>query len=207
VTAAVTDPARLAAAGCGLSQGVPEAVRRAAVIHRAAARSGASADHFRQVASQPGGSGSAAVGGPPSGRRFGHPGDGTVNHENQAGRHLSPRAAAEEKPQAVEVPTPVASSAEAAALRALLGHAATAPDQAGESGWQAVALAAVEALDGSERKLLLARLADSEPEAVVAALVWLEQWHAGSAERRRADRSRKAKDRRRRQRRDGARAG
>jgi hypothetical protein len=61
-------------------------------------------------------------------------------------------------------------------------------------------MAAVEALDGSQRKLLLTRLADSEPEAVVAALVWLEQWHAGNREQRRADRNRARKDQRRRQR-------
>jgi len=70
----------------------------------------------------------------------------------------------------------------------------------GEDGWRPVAAAAVEALDGSERKLLLARLADSEPEVVVAAVVWLEQWHAGNREQRRADRRRAEHDRRRRQR-------
>lgn len=60
--------------------------------------------------------------------------------------------------------------------------------------------AVVDGLDGSERKLLLARLADSDPVAVEAGLRWLAEWHAGNAERRRTDRNRKAKDRRRRQR-------
>jgi hypothetical protein len=68
------------------------------------------------------------------------------------------------------------------------------------SDWRATAIAAVEALDGSERKLLLGWLADTEPETVIAALVALEQWHAGNAERRRIDRNDKAKGRRRRQR-------
>jgi hypothetical protein len=63
--------------------------------------------------------------------------------------------------------------------------------------------AVVGALDGSERKLLLARLADSDPEAVEAGLRWLAQYHAANRERDRIRRNRKAKDRRRRQRADG----
>lgn len=171
MTAAVTDPATLSDAGCGLSQGVPEAVRRAAEIHRASARSGAFPDH-----------------------------------ENQGARHLSPHAAAEGKPQAVEVPSPVPSSAEVAALRALLDRAPTSSDQAGESGWQAVALAAVQALDGAARVVLLEHFADTDPALVLAGVTWLEQWYAGAAERQRAARTRRGHDRRRRQRQADARA-
>jgi len=61
----------------------------------------------------------------------------------------------------------------------------------------------VEVLDGSQRKLLLARLADTDPDVVVAGMTWLDQWPAGNAERRRTDRNRKAKDRRRRAARSG----
>jgi hypothetical protein len=58
--------------------------------------------------------------------------------------------------------------------------------------------ALIEALDGSERKLLLARLARAEPVAVAAGVAWLAEYHAANAERRRTDRNRKSKDRRRR---------
>jgi hypothetical protein len=119
-----------------------------------------------------------------AGAASGRPGDGIRNHENQAGRQLSPQVT-----ERLSVTAPDSS-----------GQGSPAVSQAGESGWRAVAVAAVEALDGSERKLLLARLADSEPEVVVAALVWLEQWHAGNREQRRADRRRAEHDRRRRQR-------
>ena len=172
MTAAVTDPARLADTGCGLSQGAPEAVRRAAEIHRGAARSGAFPDH-----------------------------------ENQAARHLSPRPAAEGKPQAVEVSSPVPPPAEAAALRALLDRAPTSSDQAGESGWQAVALAAVQALDGAARVVLLEHFAGTDPALVLAGVTWLERWYADAPERHRQARNRRAKDRRRRQRAEGRESG
>jgi hypothetical protein len=65
----------------------------------------------------------------------------------------------------------------------------------------AAALAAVlAALDGNERILLLARLADTDPGVVEAALWWLADWHAEVRERRRIrnNRSGTLRDRRRR---------
>lgn len=106
---------------------------------------------------------------------------------------------------AVSQPPPQAAAAEIRTARSDLSQPAASADQPGESGWRAGAAAAVEALDGSQRKLLLARLAATDPDAVAAGLAWLERWHAACDERRRADRHRKAKDRRRRQR--AARAG
>jgi hypothetical protein len=58
----------------------------------------------------------------------------------------------------------------------------------------------VEALDGSERKLLLAHLARAYPEVVEAGFDLVAEWRAECAERRRAASSRKSKERRRRQR-------
>jgi hypothetical protein len=62
---------------------------------------------------------------------------------------------------------------------------------------------AVEALDGSERKLLLVRLADTDAAVVAAAFTWLGEYHAANRERRRVCRNQKAKERRRRRRVDG----
>ncbi len=63
--------------------------------------------------------------------------------------------------------------------------------------------ALVEALDGSERKLLLVRLARAEPAAVEAGVAWLAEYHAANAKRRRVDHNRKSKVRRRRKRAEG----
>jgi hypothetical protein len=70
---------------------------------------------------------------------------------------------------------------------------------AGTSSDDGVA-AAVESLDGSERKLLLSRLANSDPEVVGAGFAWLAEYHSANRERRRVNRNQKAKERRRRQR-------
>jgi hypothetical protein len=72
--------------------------------------------------------------------------------------------------------------------------------RAAGDGAEPPAEALIEALDGSERKLLLIRLAHVEPAAVAAGTAWLAEYHAANAERRRADRNRKSKDRRRRKR-------
>jgi hypothetical protein len=63
--------------------------------------------------------------------------------------------------------------------------------------------ALVESLDGSERKLLLARLARAEPTVVEAGVAWLAEYHAANAERRRANHNRKSKSRRQRKRTEG----
>jgi hypothetical protein len=70
---------------------------------------------------------------------------------------------------------------------------------AGTSSDDGVA-AAVESLDGSERKLLLSRLANSNPEVVAAGFAWLAEYHSANRERRRINRNQKAKERRRRRR-------
>ena len=119
-----------------------------------------------------------------------HSGDGIRDHANQAGHDLSPQAGAAEVAHAVSH----------------FGQGSPGLASPGEDGWRAVAAAVVEALDGSQRKLLLARLADTDPDVVVAGVTWMEQWHAANAERRREARKEKSRDRRRRQRRDGARA-
>jgi hypothetical protein len=54
----------------------------------------------------------------------------------------------------------------------------------------------VEALDGSERKLLLSHLARTSPAVIQAGIVWLGEYHAASRERRRTSHNRKSKDRR-----------
>jgi hypothetical protein len=74
-----------------------------------------------------------------------------------------------------------------------------------EDGPKSSAEARVEALDGSERKLLLAHLARAYPDVVDAGSVWLAEYHAANAERRRLANNRKSKDRRRRQRTAGLR--
>ena len=60
------------------------------------------------------------------------------------------------------------------------------------------AAALVEALDGSERKLLLSYLARTSPAMVQAGILWLAEYHAASRERRRTIHNRKSQDRRRR---------
>ena len=57
-----------------------------------------------------------------------------------------------------------------------------------------------EALDGAERKLLLAWIASHHPEVLAAAVHGVAQWRAGAAEHRRQVRNRHSKDRRRRKR-------
>ena len=58
------------------------------------------------------------------------------------------------------------------------------------------AAALIEALDGSERKLLLSHLARTSPALVHAGILWLGEYHAASGERRRTIHNRKSKDRR-----------
>jgi hypothetical protein len=184
VTAAVTAPAGLADAGARLSSGVQGAARNEAKSVSALTDFGTPADHVRQVSGHPAESGHEAVGGPSPESLPACSGNPVRNHANHAGGRLSPQAAA-------------------ALLRGLpdgSGQGSPVSATSGESGWRPVATAAVEALDGSDRKLLLARLADSDPDVVVAGLTWLQQWHEANAERRAGDRRRKAKDRRRRQR-------
>lgn len=56
----------------------------------------------------------------------------------------------------------------------------------------------VEALDGSERKLLLSRLARAYPDAVETSVAWLAEYHEGAREQQRTARRRREHDRRRR---------
>jgi hypothetical protein len=67
--------------------------------------------------------------------------------------------------------------------------------------------ALAEALDGSERKLLLAHLARAYPDVVDAGFAWLAEYHAAVAERHRAAARHKEHDRRRRQRAEGGNRG
>lgn len=60
--------------------------------------------------------------------------------------------------------------------------------------------ALVEALDGSERKLLLSHLARAYPEVVEAGFARLAEYHAAAADRQRASRRRREHDKRRRRR-------
>lgn len=69
-----------------------------------------------------------------------------------------------------------------------------------ECGAESVALAAVSAMDGSERLNLLIHLCATDPEVVNRGVAGLAEWHAAAAEHRRAENHRKAKARRRRQR-------
>ena len=59
--------------------------------------------------------------------------------------------------------------------------------------------ALVEALDGSERKLLLSHLARAYPDAVETSVAWLAEYHEAARERQRAARRRREHDKRRRQ--------
>lgn len=68
---------------------------------------------------------------------------------------------------------------------------------AGESGSRGALADVLEALDGSERKLLLEVLADGWPDVVEAGLQRLAEWHADCRERYRATRRQKARERRR----------
>jgi hypothetical protein len=57
-----------------------------------------------------------------------------------------------------------------------------------------------EALDGSERKLLLSHLARTYPDVVEAGVAWLAEYHEAARERQRAARRRREHDKRQRQR-------
>ena len=70
-----------------------------------------------------------------------------------------------------------------------------------EGGPECAAVAYVDALDGSERKLLLTHIAQAWPEVVEAAAGLVAQWRAECAEHRRKAARRKDHDRRARQRR------
>jgi hypothetical protein len=76
----------------------------------------------------------------------------------------------------------------------LLGRASLAKADA-----ESPAAALVEALDGSERKLLLSHLARAYPDAVETSVAWLAEYHKGARERQRKARRRREHDKRRRQ--------
>jgi hypothetical protein len=63
--------------------------------------------------------------------------------------------------------------------------------------------AAVNGLDGSERKLLLGHLAGTRPDVAAAGLAWLAEYHAANAERERIRRRERKREQRRRRRADG----
>ena len=67
-------------------------------------------------------------------------------------------------------------------------------------GGEPAAPALVAAMDGAERSLLLAHLAQAHPDAVEAGIDWLARWRAEAAERRRKAARRHEHDRRRRRR-------
>lgn len=69
-----------------------------------------------------------------------------------------------------------------------------------EDGPECAALAYVEALDGSERAVLLRHIAQAWPEVVAAGAELVEQWRAECAESRRANGKRRRREQRRRQR-------
>jgi hypothetical protein len=73
------------------------------------------------------------------------------------------------------------------------------------TGPQLSAAALVEAMDGAERKLLLNHVAQAHPEVVEAGVVWLAEWRAEAAERRRKNARRGEHDRRKRRRAGGMR--
>jgi hypothetical protein len=98
---------------------------------------------------------------------------------------------------------PPVSAAHGRLARALAGAARDAPGQvpavaggAGETGPAAAVLAAIEALDGNHRRLLLDRLAATRPDVVEAGIQWLQEWQAEASERRRIRRNRDSKTRR-----------
>lgn len=88
----------------------------------------------------------------------------------------------------------------AVAATATPGQLPAVADRADETGPEAVALAAVEALDGNHRRMLLGRLAATDPAVVMAGARWLREWQAGAAERRRIRHNRDSKTRRDRRR-------
>jgi hypothetical protein len=67
------------------------------------------------------------------------------------------------------------------------------------------AVAYVEALDGSERTVLLNHIAQAFPGVVVAGAELVAQWRAESAEHRRKNLRKREHDRRRRRRAEGSR--
>ncbi|MGH3251779.1 MAG: hypothetical protein ACRDOI_36980 [Trebonia sp.] len=69
-----------------------------------------------------------------------------------------------------------------------------------EGGQVRSAAVLVEAMDGSERVLLLRHLAESHPDVVEAGVAWLAEWRAEGAERRRIGLRHREHDKRRRQR-------
>jgi len=76
------------------------------------------------------------------------------------------------------------------------GQVPSLAGEAGETGPAAVALAAIEALDGNHRRQLLDRLAATDPDVVMAGVRWLQEWQSGAAERRRIRHNRDSKTRR-----------
>lgn len=70
----------------------------------------------------------------------------------------------------------------------------------GEDARELSAKALADALDGSERKLLLGHLARVHPELIEAGFAWLAEYHEASAERRRVSRRRRDHDKRRQRR-------
>src|SRR5260370_28456367 len=67
--------------------------------------------------------------------------------------------------------------------------------------------ASAAALAGSDRKLLQARLAATDPDVVERGIQWLQEWHAEAAEERRIRRNRAATQRGRRRRPTGGDSG
>lgn len=80
------------------------------------------------------------------------------------------------------------------------GCTCQAPVTVAGRGPESVALALVEAMDGSERTVLLRHIAAARPDVVHGGIAWLAEWRADVAERRRAAQRRREHDRRRRQR-------
>jgi hypothetical protein len=80
-----------------------------------------------------------------------------------------------------------------------------APRRAAEPGAlaEAAAVAYVDGLDGSERKILLHHIAQAFPDVVEAGTRLVEEWRAEAAEHRRKRQRRNEHDKRRRRRAEG----
>jgi hypothetical protein len=97
-------------------------------------------------------------------------------------------------------PLPQAAPLALAGGRDTSDHGAPGSATPVEAGPECAAVAYVEALDGSERKLLLTHIAQAWPEVVEAGAELVAQWRAEAAEHRRKRLRRNEHDRRRRRR-------
>jgi hypothetical protein len=181
VTAA-TDSATAAAGGWGLSQSGPE------VSHDGPSE-GRPATAARPVPTAPAPtpttvakSGRTVVPPPRPERPAGPRTDGSATTSAATVSHLSPQA----------------SAAPLGARRDSSDQSAPAPATPVEDGPECAAVAYVDGLDGSERKVLMHHIAQAWPEVVEAGAELVAQWRAEAAEHRRKRGRRMEHERRRR---------